>query len=192
MALLAPTASSSDILAVMTTELVAPVSAAMSCATMATTPAFQTKTFASLSFLFPPLFHNHANKHSRSLRLQPAALVRRVHNSAARAWMLAAIAAQPILWLVYRALHFALRIAAALVAVAQTVLRLSWQALCQAFWWHLWACPSATRLRKRLYLELGLTIMGPSGNGVLLVVLWPGWLVLAAGIWGLSTIVPGA
>ncbi|CAK7266620.1 hypothetical protein SEPCBS57363_002182 [Sporothrix epigloea] len=184
-------ASASDMATAKATEPMAVAPTAVSCATMATTTAFRTETFAASALASPVALHNHANNQNRSFRSQSAALVYRIHQSATRAWTLAAAATQPVLWVVHHILRNLLRIAVALVAAARIGLRFGFQVLCQACWWHLWACPSAARLRKRLYFELGLTIMGPSGNGVLLVVLWPGWLVLAASLWGISTVLAG-
>ncbi|CAK7242308.1 MAG: hypothetical protein STHCBS139747_003795 [Sporothrix thermara] len=126
-----------------------------------------------------------------SLRSPSASLVYRCHSSAAQAWALAATAAQPLTRTLRLLLRFLLLASAAVAGVAQVALQHSWQALRGACWWHFWACPRATRVRKRLCFELALVVMGPSGNGLLLVLLWPGWLVLAAGIWGLSALVAG-
>ncbi|CAK7210564.1 hypothetical protein SCUCBS95973_000828 [Sporothrix curviconia] len=159
--------------------------AAAAAKTLLTTP--QTEALSPSTSSSPPAHHNY----SMSLRSPTAALVYRCHKSATRAWTLAAAAAHPVVWLLHQIARLLLLVGAALAAAAQVVLLHSWQALCWACWWHLWACPPATRLRKKLYFELALVMMGPSGNGLLLVVLWPGWLVLAAGIWGVSAVAAG-
>ena len=191
MALLTPMSSASDTVTVKATEQIEVAPTVVSRAAMATTTAFRTETFAASALISPGAFHNHANDQNRSFRSQSAAIVCRIHQSATRAWTLAAGIAQLVLMIVHHILRIFLRIALALVAAGHILLCFGWQALRKACWWHLWACPTAARLRKRLYFELGLTIMGPSGNGILLVVLWPGWLVLAASLWGISTVVAG-
>ncbi len=69
---------------------------------------------------------------------------------------------------------------AALAALAGPLLG----AVAAAAHWHLWAAPAAERLRKKLCFELALAVLGPGGNGVLLVVLWPGWVVVGGAAWG--------
>ncbi|CAK7198362.1 hypothetical protein SEUCBS139899_001023 [Sporothrix eucalyptigena] len=128
-----------------------------------------------------PSTHHHLSLHSPT-----ASLIYRCHHSATQAWTLAATAAQPVAWVIHHTVRLLFILSTYTLVLAQVVLQHCWQALCWACWWHLWACPPATRLRKKLYLELALAVMGPSGNGVLLVVLWPGWLVVGAGVWGLS------
>jgi len=39
------------------------------------------------------------------------------------------------------------------------------------------------KFRNKLFFEFMLFILG-EGNGILLVILWPGWLVLGGGAWG--------
>jgi hypothetical protein len=55
--------------------------------------------------------------------------------------------------------------------------------------WTAWDCKRARRFRKRLEFELFVLILGPGGNALLLMLFWPGWLMLAVlglGIWQLT------
>lgn len=55
--------------------------------------------------------------------------------------------------------------------------------------WTAWDCKRARRFRKRLEFELFVLILGPGGNALLLMLFWPGWLMLALlglGIWQLT------
>ncbi|KIH92665.1 hypothetical protein SPBR_03267 [Sporothrix brasiliensis 5110] len=127
-----------------------------------------------------------------SLRSSTLDIIYRCHSNTVYAWALAATAAKPAAWVARHTARLLIILGTFLVATAQLCAVRCGQAIWQAFWWHLWACKPATRLRKKLYFEVALLFMGPSGNGVLLVVLWPGWLVLAAAIWGLSVAVTPA
>ncbi|KAH6612950.1 hypothetical protein B0J18DRAFT_71336 [Chaetomium sp. MPI-SDFR-AT-0129] len=54
--------------------------------------------------------------------------------------------------------------------------------------WSVWDCKRARRFRKRLEFELYILLVG-GGNTVLLVVFWPGWImlgVLGCGVWLLT------
>ncbi|KAL1897126.1 hypothetical protein Sste5346_004331 [Sporothrix stenoceras] len=124
-----------------------------------------------------------------SLRSPSADLIYRCHSSAVHAWTLVATAAKPGAWAAHHTARLLLVLGTFLAVTAQMCAVRCGQAVWQACWWHLWACKPATRLRKKLYFEVALAFMGPSGNGLLLVVLWPGWLVLAAAVWGVSAAV---
>ncbi|AEO55640.1 hypothetical protein MYCTH_2049580 [Thermothelomyces thermophilus ATCC 42464] len=50
--------------------------------------------------------------------------------------------------------------------------------------WSAWDSKPSRRLRRRLELELFLWFLGPGGNTLLLMLFWPGWLMLAALFWG--------
>ncbi|KAK4163376.1 hypothetical protein QBC43DRAFT_67078 [Cladorrhinum sp. PSN259] len=59
---------------------------------------------------------------------------------------------------------------------AVTVTQLIWQA---------WDSKRSRRFRKRLEFEFFVLILGPLGNMMLLLLLWPGWAMLGLGIfWG--------
>ncbi|SPQ23958.1 d8a2ed73-e8e6-451d-8739-0cd78f9153c9 [Thermothielavioides terrestris] len=45
--------------------------------------------------------------------------------------------------------------------------------------WTAWDCRQSRRFRKRLEFELFVLLLGPGGNAVLLMIFWPGWLMLA-------------
>ncbi|EFX02353.1 hypothetical protein CMQ_2402 [Grosmannia clavigera kw1407] len=47
--------------------------------------------------------------------------------------------------------------------------------------WLVWASDTARRLRRKVLFEFAATVLGPGGNGLILLILWPGWLVLAMG-----------
>lgn len=52
--------------------------------------------------------------------------------------------------------------------------------------WAAWDCKRSRRFRKRLEFEVFILLLGPGGNAVLLMLFWPGWLLLAClglGIW---------
>jgi hypothetical protein len=42
---------------------------------------------------------------------------------------------------------------------------------------------ASERLRNKLFFELVVFVLG-SGNGIILIVFWPGWLVVGGGVWG--------
>ena len=50
--------------------------------------------------------------------------------------------------------------------------------------WTAWDCKRSRRFRKRLEFELFILLLGPGGNSLLLMLFWPGWLMLAAMGWG--------
>jgi hypothetical protein len=50
--------------------------------------------------------------------------------------------------------------------------------------WTAWDCKRSRRFRKRLEFELFILLLGPGGNSLLLMLFWPGWLMLAATGWG--------
>ncbi|TVY62813.1 hypothetical protein LSUE1_G010255 [Lachnellula suecica] len=39
------------------------------------------------------------------------------------------------------------------------------------------------KLRKKLFFELAVFVLG-GGNGVILIVFWPGWIFVGGGVWG--------
>ncbi|KAB5523826.1 hypothetical protein GE09DRAFT_481392 [Coniochaeta sp. 2T2.1] len=49
-----------------------------------------------------------------------------------------------------------------------------------------WNSGKIRRLRKRIEFEFFVLILSPSGNNLFLMVFWPGWLLIAAAVWGLS------
>ncbi len=51
--------------------------------------------------------------------------------------------------------------------------------------WTAWDCKQARRFRKRLEFEIFVLILGPGGNALLLIIFWPGWLILALLGWGI-------
>jgi hypothetical protein len=51
--------------------------------------------------------------------------------------------------------------------------------------WTAWDCKRARRFRKRLQFELFVLLLGPGGNTLLLMIFWPGWLMLAFLGWGI-------
>ncbi|KAL2152912.1 hypothetical protein VTH82DRAFT_4067 [Thermothelomyces myriococcoides] len=48
-----------------------------------------------------------------------------------------------------------------------------------------WDSKPSRRLRRRLELELFIWFLGPGGNTLLLMLFWPGWLMLAALFWAI-------
>ncbi|KAK4032513.1 hypothetical protein C8A01DRAFT_20416 [Parachaetomium inaequale] len=50
--------------------------------------------------------------------------------------------------------------------------------------WTAWDGKRSRRFRKRLEFELFILLLGPGGNTVMLMLFWPGWLMLAALGWG--------
>ena len=51
--------------------------------------------------------------------------------------------------------------------------------------WTAWDCKRSRRFRKRLEFELFILLLGPGGNSLLLMLFWPGWLMLAVMGWGI-------
>ncbi|KAL2133523.1 hypothetical protein VTI74DRAFT_2209 [Chaetomium olivicolor] len=51
--------------------------------------------------------------------------------------------------------------------------------------WTAWDCKRSRRFRKRLEFELFALLLGPGGNAMLLMLFWPGWLMLALLGWGI-------
>ncbi|KAK3306414.1 uncharacterized protein B0T15DRAFT_491964 [Chaetomium strumarium] len=62
-------------------------------------------------------------------------------------------------------------------------------ALTKRLAWAGWDCKRSRRLRKRLEFELFVLLLGPGGNALLLMVFWPGWLMLALLGWGLWRVI---
>ncbi|KAK3290548.1 uncharacterized protein B0H64DRAFT_60505 [Chaetomium fimeti] len=50
--------------------------------------------------------------------------------------------------------------------------------------WTAWDSKRSRRFRKRLEFEFFVLLLGPGGNSLLLMLFWPGWLMLAAVGWG--------
>ena len=50
--------------------------------------------------------------------------------------------------------------------------------------WTAWDGKRSRRFRKRLEFELFILLLGPGGNTLMLMLFWPGWLMLAALGWG--------
>jgi hypothetical protein len=57
-----------------------------------------------------------------------------------------------------------------IVRAATQTLTLSWRA--------------TTPLRKKLVFEFMVFVLGAGGNNIILLVFWPGWLVVGPGVWG--------
>ncbi|KAK3688626.1 hypothetical protein B0T22DRAFT_159987 [Podospora appendiculata] len=53
--------------------------------------------------------------------------------------------------------------------------------------WALWDSKKFRRIRKKIEFEFFVLLLGPGGNSVLLLLFWPGWIVLIAAAWGLSS-----
>jgi hypothetical protein len=45
------------------------------------------------------------------------------------------------------------------------------------------------KLRSKLFFELVVFFLGPGGNNLLLMVFWPGWIVVGGGVYGICSIV---
>jgi hypothetical protein len=45
------------------------------------------------------------------------------------------------------------------------------------------------KLRSKLFFELVVFFLGPGGNNLLLMVFWPGWIVVGGGVYGICWIV---
>jgi hypothetical protein len=58
---------------------------------------------------------------------------------------------------------------------------------CRSLYRAIWDSRRIKRIRKRIEFEFFVTILGPSGNNVLLLVFWPGWLLIVPAIWALCT-----
>ena len=59
-------------------------------------------------------------------------------------------------------------------------------ALVRAGCWTVWRSRSIKRFRKKAELELYALAVGPGGNTLFLLLFWPGWLVVAAALSGMS------
>ncbi|KAL2158867.1 hypothetical protein VTH06DRAFT_4059 [Thermothelomyces fergusii] len=96
---------------------------------------------------------------------------------AVRAYFVAAVAATVSLW-ASRSIVWKTLLGSRVVVEKGLFLakRLSWNA---------WDSKPSRRLRRRLELELFSWLLGPGGNTLLLMLFWPGWLMLAALFWGL-------
>lgn len=80
------------------------------------------------------------------------------------------------LWLVCRVLSVQVFLASRLLGLMMARLAK------RAAWW-LWRCKAVGRLRKKLMVEFFVLVLGPSGNALVLMIFWPGWLVLAGLVW---------
>lgn len=80
------------------------------------------------------------------------------------------------LWLVCRVLSVQAFLTTRLLGL--TIGRLAKSAV-----WRLWRSKAVRRLRKKLVMEFFVLVLGPSGNALVLVIFWPGWLVLAGLVW---------
>lgn len=47
----------------------------------------------------------------------------------------------------------------------------------------IWESRTIRQCRKKLFFEFMVLVLGPSGNGLLVLIFWPGWLVLSAAVW---------
>jgi hypothetical protein len=45
--------------------------------------------------------------------------------------------------------------------------------------WDIWNSKPIKQLKKKLVMEFFTLVLGPSGNAIVLLIFWPGWLVLA-------------
>ncbi|EPE10953.1 hypothetical protein F503_06048 [Ophiostoma piceae UAMH 11346] len=128
-------------------------------------------------------------------------LAYRCHQSAVNAWSVAASAAKPLAWTASRAALIAVALADLVSQVAcilaSVALRAAYVLAALAarvanntvlLARYAWACKRAERIRRKIYFEIALVLLGPGGS-LLLIVLWPGWIVLAAAIWAVWAVV---
>jgi hypothetical protein len=47
---------------------------------------------------------------------------------------------------------------------------------------------STEGMRKKLFYEFMVFVLGSGGNAAILVVFWPGWILIGGGIWGIRLI----
>lgn len=50
------------------------------------------------------------------------------------------------------------------------------------------AWKATEQLRKKLIFEFMVFFLGSGGNGLILVLFWPGWIVVGSGLWGICWI----
>lgn len=187
MALLTAAASTSNIFAKQASKT--PVHTVAEASSLTLQPPAKTQQMDASTLQSPTNMAAITTHLPLSLCSPSADLIYRCHSSAVHAWTLAATAAKPVVWAAHHTVRLLLILGTFVAVTAQLCAVRCGQTVWQACWWHLWACKPATRLRKKLYFEVALAFMGPSGNGLLLVVLWPGWPVLAAAVWGVSAAV---
>ncbi|KAL2200199.1 hypothetical protein P885DRAFT_27929 [Corynascus similis CBS 632.67] len=96
---------------------------------------------------------------------------------AVRAYFAATIAATISLW-ASRRIAWRTFLASRII-IARTLL------LARDLAWSAWDCKRARRFRRRLELEMFFWFLGPGGNTLLLMLFWPGWLMLAVLCWGI-------
>ncbi|KAK4121567.1 hypothetical protein N657DRAFT_577200 [Parathielavia appendiculata] len=51
--------------------------------------------------------------------------------------------------------------------------------------WTAWDCKRSRSIRRKLQFELFVLLLGPGGNTLLLMIFWPGWLMLALLGWAI-------
>ncbi|KAK4097686.1 hypothetical protein N658DRAFT_433532 [Parathielavia hyrcaniae] len=51
--------------------------------------------------------------------------------------------------------------------------------------WTAWDSKTSRRIRRKLQFEFFVLLLGPGGNALLLMIFWPGWLMLAVLGWGI-------
>ncbi|KXH69032.1 hypothetical protein CSAL01_07474 [Colletotrichum salicis] len=53
---------------------------------------------------------------------------------------------------------------------------------------HVWDSKQIQKLRKKFFMEFATTILGPGGNMLIVMVFWPGWLLILGLILTLRTL----
>jgi hypothetical protein len=96
---------------------------------------------------------------------------------AVRAYFAAAATATLAIWVSWRVIWHALVTSRLLAAHALLLLR--------RLIWAAWDSRSGRRLRKRLEYEIMVTLLGPGGNTLLLMLFWPGWFMIGVLWWGM-------
>jgi len=78
------------------------------------------------------------------------------------------------------------RLAALQAFILSRTLTMSTASLTTRLCYTIWDSKRSRRLRKKLEFELFTLILGPGGNALLLLLFWPGWLLLGAIFFGLK------
>lgn len=87
--------------------------------------------------------------------------------------------------LVATALFLTSRLAALQALIVSRTLTMTTASLTTRLCNTIWDSKRSRRLRKKLEFELFTLILGPGGNALLLLLFWPGWLLLGAIFFGL-------
>ncbi|OHF03029.1 hypothetical protein CORC01_01787 [Colletotrichum orchidophilum] len=53
---------------------------------------------------------------------------------------------------------------------------------------HVWESKKVQKLRKKFFMEFATTILGPGGNMLIVMVFWPGWLLILGFLLALRTL----